>query len=163
MEKKIQGLIGFTEEMKQLNREVTNKLLSFNIIAADDEIAAKLFLVKGEEVYRIERVRSADGIPVLFETVYLPKRIFKDFKPDIMEQSLYNYIEKDLKMVINFSIQSIEAVSANNWVAENLRIPNETAVLHITLNTFLDNGHPFEYVKSFYRADQYRFIQHAFR
>ncbi|MDR4969479.1 MAG: UTRA domain-containing protein, partial [Acholeplasmataceae bacterium] len=120
-------------------------------------------LGSGEEVYRIERIRSADGVPVLYETLYLPKRIFKDLTESIVKNSLYNYIEKELKLSINFSIQSIEAVNANQTVSNYLGIALDYAVLHITLNTFLDNGHPFEYVSSYYRADQYRFIQHAFR
>ncbi len=163
MEKRIQGLLSFTEEMQLMNRKVTNKVASFTLMQASEEVAAKLFLNKNEEVYRIERIRSADGIPVLYETLFLPRRIFKDLTEQIIRESLYTYIEKELKMSINFSIQSIEAVNADETVSKYLGIPLNNAVLHITLNTFLDNGHPFEYVTSYYRADQYRFIQHAFR
>jgi len=163
MEKRIQGLLSFTEEMQLMNRKVTNKVASFQLMQASEEVAAKLFLNKNEEVYRVERVRSADGIPVLYETLYLPRRIFKDLTEQIIKESLYNYIEKTLKMSINFSIQSIEAVNADETVSNYLGLDYGSAVLHITLNTFLDNGHPFEYVTSYYRADQYRFIQHAFR
>ena len=163
IEKKIQGLLGFTEEMNRMNRRVSNKLISLNIIEANEEIAAKLFLNPNEEVYFVERVRYGDEIPVLFEQLYIPKQLFKTFDEDVMKTSFYNYVENELKLKINYCIQTIEAKLANERISELLETDKQSPVLYITLNTFLDNGRPFEYVKSYYRADQYRFIQHALR
>ncbi|MDF2698687.1 MAG: phnF [Haloplasmataceae bacterium] len=163
IEKKIQGLLGFSEEMRRMNRKVSNKIISIQSLLADDEVAAKLFLNNEEEVFLVERVRYGDKIPILFEKLYVPKRLFKDLNEKIMTGSFYNYIEEELKLKINYCIQTIEAKLANATVSELLEVPKQSPVLYITLNTYLDNGRPFEYVKSYYRADQYRFIQHAIR
>ncbi|QVK17342.1 GntR family transcriptional regulator [Mycoplasmatota bacterium] len=163
IDKKIQGLISFTEEMNQMNRKVTNKIISIDLIPADEEVSAKLFLNKDELVYLVERIRYGDDIPVLFEQLYVPYRLFKVINEDIMDGSFYQYIEEELHLKINYSIQTIEARLATNEIADYLGISKTAPVLHISLNSFLDNGRPFEYVKSYYRADQYRFIQHAVR
>lgn len=163
IEKRIQGLIGFTEEMRQMNRKVSNRLISFEIIKADQEICEKLFLKDGDEVYMIERIRYGDQIPVLFEKLYLPKTVFKDIDPSIMSTSFYEYVEKHLNYKISYCIQSVEAKSSDQRISDFLEIPRQSPVLYLTRNTFLDRGFPFEYVKSYYRADQYRFIQHAAR
>jgi GntR family transcriptional regulator len=163
IEKRIQGLHGFTEEMRLMNRKVSNRLISFDIIKADEDVREKLFLDEGEEVYLIERIRSGDGIPVLFEILYLPRKLFKNIEPKVMESSFYDYVEQELKIKISYCIQSVEAKSASQRVAELLDIQRQAPVLFMTRNTFLDRGFPFEYVRSYYRADQYRFIQHAAR
>lgn len=163
IEKKIQGVLSFTEEMRRMNKKVRNELLSFDVIPADLEISAKLLLNPEEEVYRIRRLRYADDFPVLFEELYCPKNIFKTLNEEIMQDSFYKYVEDDLGLKITSSIQNIEAKVATKEIAENLRVTINSPVLYITLNSFLDNGRPFEYVKSYYRADQYRFVQHAYR
>ena len=163
IEKKIQGLLGFTEEMRRMNRKFSNRLISFEVVKADDEVSEKLFLKKNEEVFLIERIRYGDGIPVLFEKLFIPKRHFKNIGPKVMESSFYDYVEHELNIKISYCIQTVEAKSANPRIAELLDIQRQAPVLYMTRNTFLDRGYPFEYVKSYYRADQYRFIQHAVR
>jgi GntR family transcriptional regulator len=163
IEKKIQGLLGFSEEMKLMNRKVSNRLISFNIIKASKEIGEKLFIDEGDEVYLIERIRYGDKIPVLFEKLYLPRKIFKTIDATIMNSSFYNFVEEELNYRISHCIQTVEAKSSDKAISEYLEIPKLSAVLYLTRNTFLDRGFPFEYVQSYYRADQYRFIQQADR
>lgn len=161
IEKSIHGVRGFTEEMESMNKKVSNKVISFESKIATEEIADKLFLNVGDEIIYIERVRSGDGEPVLFEQLHLPKALFKDLNKKIMTGSFYNYIENSLNMRISHTIQSIEAKLPDQKTASALNIEKNQPVLFIMRNTFLSNGRPFEYVKSYYRADSYRFVQHA--
>ncbi len=163
IEKKIHGLNSFTEQMKSMNRDVSTRVVNINIIPATSEIAAKLFVDEGEEVYFIERVRYGDDIPVLFEQLYTPKRLIKNIDKDLLDGSFYDFIENRLNLKIQHCIQTIESKLPYQKVATELGITKQSPVLYITLNTFLDNGRPFEYVKAYYRADQYRLIQHAVR
>jgi GntR family transcriptional regulator len=163
IEKKMQGLIGFTEEMRRMNKKVRSKIITFDSIKADDEVASKLFLETGEEIYFIERIRYGDDIPVLFEQLHIPKRIFKDIDQKIMESSFYGYIANTLNIKISHCVQTMEAKAASTRIAEMLEIQKGAPILYMTRNTFLDRGFPFEYVKAYYRADQYRFIQHSVR
>ncbi len=163
IEKKMQGLIGFTEEMRRMNKRVRSKIITFDTMKADDEIASKLFLKPGDDVYSIERVRYGDDIPVLFERLFIPVSLFKEMDQKIMESSFYDYIENHLNIKISHCIQTLEAKSSNPRVSEMLEIQKSSPVLFMTRNTFLDRGFPFEYVKAYYRADQYRFIQHSVR
>lgn len=163
IEKKIQGVLGFTEEMRRMNKEVRSEILSFKVIPAEIEIAAKLLLDPDNEVFQIRRLRYANDFPVLFEELYCPKDIFKDLNEEIMQGSFYEYVEENLGLKIASSIQNIEAKLVTKEMAQYLRMNMGSPILYITLNSFLDNGRPFEYVKSYYRADQYRFVQHAYR
>ncbi|CCV65427.1 Transcriptional regulator [Paracholeplasma brassicae] len=161
IEKNIHGVRSFTEEMAATNRKVSNQILTFEKMVAPIEIAEKLFLSKKDEVYHIERVRYGNDIPVLFEQLYIPTKLFKTIEEKDLKGSFYEYIEKELGYQISHCIQSIEAVTTSQVVSHALNVkPNDPALL-IVRNTFLSNGRPFEYVKSYYRADQYKFVQHA--
>lgn len=161
IEKSIHGVRSFTEEMESFGRKVSSKIINFSLIKADVEIAEKLFLEENEEVYHIERIRYADNMPVLFENLFIPYCLFKNITKDILKGSFYDYMEKELKLKISHSMQSIEAKAADSRVSQNLNIEKNAPVLFIIRNTFLNNGRPFEYVKSYYKADSYKFVQYA--
>lgn len=163
IEKNIHGVRSFTEEMAATNRKVSNKILVFETIEAPDDIAEKLFLNPKDEVIHIERVRYGNEIPVLFEQLYIPANLFKTIEKSNLEGSFYKYIEKELGMQISYCIQSIEAISSDSKVSIALEVNKHVPTLLILRNTFLSNGRPFEYVRSYYRADQYKFVQHAIK
>ena len=163
IEKNIHGVRSFTEEMAATNRKVSNKILTFERIEANVEIADKLFSNEKDEVIYIERVRYGNDIPVLFEQLYISAKLFKTIEKENLQGSFYQYIEKELDMQISYCIQSIEAISADSKVSLALEVNKNVPTLLIVRNTFLTNGRPFEYVKSYYRADQYKFVQHAIK
>lgn len=159
IEKNARGLHGFSEEMRRMNRDVKNEVISFNVISADEFISNKLFLNEGDELYKIERLRYVEEIPVLFEQLFVPKNLFKNINKSDLNKSFYNYVEEKLNFKINNCIRTIETLNSNKEVSNLLEIDEKSAVLFVTLNSFLDTGRPFEYVKSYYRADQYRFVE----
>lgn len=163
IEKNIHGVRSFTEEMAATGRKVSNKIISFEYIEASAKIADKLFLNEKDEVIHIERVRYGNDIPVLFEQLYIPAKLFKTITKENLSGSFYQYIEKELGMQISHCIQSIEAISADSKVSVALEVNKNVPTLLIVRNTFLTNGRPFEFVKSYYRADQYKFVQHAIK
>lgn len=163
IEKNIHGVRSFTEEMAATGRKVSNKILSFERVEATADIADKLFLNEGDEVIHVERVRYGNNIPVLFEQLYIPGNLFKTIAKENLQGSFYKYLENELGMQISYCIQSIEAISADSKVSVALEVNKNVPTLLIVRNTFLSNGRPFEYVKSFYRADQYKFVQHAIK
>lgn len=163
IEKNIHGVRSFTEEMAATGRKVSNKIISFEHIEASQEIADKLFLNEKDEVIFIERVRYGNDIPVLFEQLYIPAKLFKTITKENLTGSFYQYMEHELGMQISHCIQSIEAISADSKVSIALEVNKNVPTLLIVRNTFLSNGRPFEYVRSYYRADQYKFVQHAIK
>ncbi|HPX71584.1 MAG TPA: GntR family transcriptional regulator [Acholeplasmataceae bacterium] len=160
-EKKIHGVRSFTQEMSAIGKKVSSKILSFKKEEASKEIAEKLFLENKEEVFYIERVRYGDETPVLYEQLFIPANLFKTITEKDLKGSFYEYIEKKLGMDISYCFQSIEAVNADSKVSSILEVSKNSPKLLIVRNTFLSNGRPFEYVKSYYRADRYKFVQYA--
>ncbi|VEU82188.1 GntR family transcriptional regulator [Acholeplasma hippikon] len=163
IEKNIHGVRSFTQEMAAMNRKVSSKILKFEKVASPEKVAEKLFLAKKEEVFLIERVRYGDDTPVLFEQLYIPVKLFKSITEEDLKSSFYHYVETKMNLQISHCIQSIEAIEIPKELTEYLMVKEHTPTLLIERNTFLTNGRPFEYVKSYYRGDQYKFVQHAIK
>ncbi|MEH7883467.1 GntR family transcriptional regulator [Bacillus sp. JJ1609] len=158
VEQRLQGLTSFTEDMRERGFTPGSKLISFEIIPAGREIADRLKLNENTPVYEIKRVRLADNVPMALETTYLPANLVKGLTEDIINQSLYQYIEEKLNLVIHEATQQIEASNAKDQELRLLEIEKGSPVLLILRTSTLKDGTPFEFVKSAYRADRYKFV-----
>ena len=162
-EKSIHGLTSFSEDMIQKGFTPSSHLIQKKEIKATERIAAKLQIKPGDQVIELMRVRLADEEPMALEIVYLPTSIIKDVPENIGSISLYDYIEQDLGLLIDYSIQEIEAINLDDEVSQHLKVETGDPCLLICLQSYLKSGQIFEYVESYYRADRYKFIQPAYR
>lgn len=163
VEQTLHGVTSFSEEMKARGLTPSNQPVSFQIIPSDEKVAHQLHLSQYDPVYKIERIRLADGIPMAFETTFLPANLMKSLTEEIMNHSLYEYVEMQLGLGIDDAFQTIESASATQKEAKHLQIKEKEPVLVINRRTFTRQGKPFEYVKTVYRADRYKFSIHIKR
>lgn len=153
----LQGLTSFTEDMRERGFIPGNRMLSFQVIEATEYIAAKLGITAGDQIYEIERIRLADDEPMALETTWLPCELITGLTEEVIDNSLYNYIENKLGFSIGTASQVIESSIVNEREMGLLSLPKGAPILLIERMTFLADGRPFEFVKSRYRADRYRF------
>jgi GntR family transcriptional regulator len=158
VEQRLHGLTSFTEDMLERGMKPSSKLLSFEVIPAGLETASHLKLKKNTPVYEIKRVRLADDVPMALETTYVPANLVKGLTEEIIHQSLYSYIEEKLNLVISEAFQQIEASIAKESEIKHLQIEKGSPILLILRTSYLHDGTPFEFVKSAYRADRYKFV-----
>ncbi|MCE9654094.1 GntR family transcriptional regulator [Clostridium celatum] len=148
-------LTGFTGNFAE--KKVTSKVIEFNIINTTSEIANKLKISNDEFVYYICRVRYANDEPYVIEYTYMPINVITGLKKDVLEKSIYNYIEETLNLKIKSAHRTIRAVSANEEERKYLEIEKYSPLLEVEQIAFLDNGIPFEYSKSHHRNDKFEF------
>ncbi|WP_108671609.1 phosphonate metabolism transcriptional regulator PhnF [Peribacillus acanthi] len=157
LEQVLLGLTSFSEEM--LKRGMTPKsiLINFEKITANPLVASQLAIHTNEEVFRIERIRLADDVPMAFETAYLPAHLFGEMTKEDAYGSLYDYLQTQKGLKIQEAKQDIEALLADTRLAEFLQIKVGAPILQITRTAYLQTGTPFEYVRTAFRGDRYRF------
>ena len=61
----------FTEQMKAIGRVPKTTILEFTEVEADKNIAVEMNARLGERLYKIKRLRIADGVPLMIECTYL--------------------------------------------------------------------------------------------
>lgn len=152
---------GFTESNK--NKKVESKILKFEVIHPSEEIATKLKMTCDDFVYYIVRVRYADDEALVIEYTYMPIGVIPGIKNDVLQKSIYGYIENDLKLKIKSAHKTIRAILPDKLEMENLAIDAGVPVLEVEQIGFLDNGQPFEYSISHHRGDKIEFKSISFK
>lgn len=146
---------GFTEAHK--NMKVYSKVIKFEVINPTAEIATKLKITCDDFVYYIMRVRYADDEPCVIEYTYMPIGLIPGIKNDVLLNSVYKHIEKELKLKIKSAHRVIRAILPNELEQEWLKIESNFPLLEVEQVGFLDNGQPFEYAKAHHRSDKIEF------
>ena len=146
---------GFSETNK--DKKVSSKIVKFEVIHPTEEIATKLKITCDDFVYHVIRARYADEEPYVIDYTYMPIGLIPGIKNDILLNSIYNYIEKDLKLKIKSAHRIIRAILPNELEQEWLKIESNFPILEVEQVGFLDNGQPFEYSKAHHRSDKIDF------
>lgn len=146
---------GFSETNK--DKKVSSKIIRFEVVHPTKEIATKLKIDLDDFVYYIIRTRYADNEPYVVEYTYMPISLITGIKTDILLNSIYSYIEKELNFKIKSSHRIIRAILPTELEQEWLEISNDFPILEVEQVGFLDNGQPFEYSKSHHRSDKIEF------
>ena len=138
-------------------RDVGTQVLKFDIVHPEKEVAAKLQITEDDFIYDIIRVRSLDGEPIVVEYTQMPIQRIPGLKRHVLENSIYSFIEGDLKLKIQSAHRTVRAVMPTEEEKKELDIKGVLPLLEVTQVAFLDDGRPFEFSIARHRADRNAF------
>ena len=151
-------LSGFVEDMVALGRTPTARLLDQRLMEASKEVAQRLGVAPGTNVYRIERVRFADGVALSFDETYLPAEIGeKVVSNDLEAEPIFTLLEGKYSIPLIEAEYVLEAVTAEEHVAHALGVPTGSAIFLIERTSFSEGHRPVDYEKLHYRGDLVKF------
>jgi GntR family transcriptional regulator len=155
LEQSLSRLISFTDLMKARGKQSTSVVLTRGLFLPTPDESLALGIPQHEQVARVERLRSADGVPMAIERSSLPVDILPD--PDRVETSLYAVL-RDRDAAPARAIQRITALNLGPDEARLLNLAVGTAVLRIDRTAYLPTGRPIEFTRGIYRSDMYDFV-----
>lgn len=152
-------LSGFSEEMARLGSTVVSTVLRQERTTPPKRIAEQLGLAPHEQVITIVRLRQVDQTPLLLETSHLPVRLCPGLeRVDLAERSLYTWLATACQLIGNRATQTVEATSANDYEQQLFQLLPGTAMLLVEGVTYDQQERPFEYFKTIYRGDRFKFV-----
>lgn len=152
------GLSGFVEDMEALGRRATARLLDKRPVPATEDVARQLGVARGAMVYRIERVRLADGVALSFDETYLPLDIGeKVASNDLEAEPIFDLLELRYDLPLIEAEYQLEAVIADERVALALGIAAGSPIFLIERTSYTEGQRPVDYEKLYYRGDLIRF------
>lgn len=157
VEKSHDKLFSLTENIKGIEDNVITKVIGINIIQADELIATRLQLETGDNLFYIERIKSSNSKPLVYERLYLPVNMYHSVEPSIFEDSFYDYVSNVLCWKISNSFEAIEARALTKKVADLMHVKEGEPSLYVSKVAYLDNGRAFEYSRAYYNAEHFRF------
>src|SRR5512134_3834591 len=117
---------GITEMITSAGLTSGTSHLAIQSESADQEQAEQLRVALGTPLVTVERVRTADGRPVVYSLDTLPESLLQraEFDPELLlTQSIYNILQSSLGRVIEYGIARLLPVTAPEHVAEKLELP----------------------------------------
>lgn len=148
---------------KLSNDKVTSKILDFRLIFADENQAASLNMKPNAPLYSIWRLRFIKNVPYVLEKTYMNPSVTPGITEDILNHSIYNYIEKELNLRIGAAKKTMRACISNETDQKYLKLKEYEPVLEVEQIAYLDNGVPFEYSFSRHRYDKFEFTTYSLR
>jgi GntR family transcriptional regulator len=155
VEKQFAKLSSFSEDMTMRGRTVRSEWLLRADGAVTPDESLMLGLSPGSSVYRFNRIRFADDMPMAIEHSAIPG--FGLSSAEVVDTSLYAALETAGNRPIR-ALQRLRAVLFTAEQAALLGIEAGAPGLFIERRGFLDDGRAIEATRSWYRGDAYDFV-----
>ncbi|ASK64337.1 GntR family transcriptional regulator [Virgibacillus phasianinus] len=148
-------LYSFTEEMKQIGKKPTTNVMSFKEMAVDERLADKMNLSPSEEVFQVVRLRLADDEPLMYETSYLPKKVFPHLTGhDLKHKPMYDVFYEGYHVNVTKAVERFSATMIRKEEAGHLQMLPEQPAMLIKRHAY-HNEQVIEYTISVSRGDKF--------
>ena len=152
---------GITEMIESAGLTSGTSHLAIQSEVADQEAAEQLRVAVGTPLLTVERVRTADGRPVVYSLDTLPASVLQqaEFDPQLLlTQSMYTILQTSLGQVIDYGIARLMPVIAPAFVAEKLSLPPNALALYVVQTDYSPNDEPLVYSREYHLPDAFDFI-----
>jgi len=155
IEKDFAQLSSFSEDIINSNGIATSRVLLSEVSGASAQEAFQLGLPEGEDVWRLNRLRLANDIPLAVEFSIVPATALAGSRS--FEGSLYEALARQNNRPTR-ALQRLRAGTFGKDISALLEQPGAVVGLHIQRRGFLPSGIQVEFTNSYYRGDAYEFF-----
>jgi GntR family transcriptional regulator len=148
-------LTSFTEDMRSRGLAASSKVIERGAFLPTPEEAMMLDMALSETVFRLSRLRLADGAPMAIERAAVPMRCLGS--PERVGPSLYAALDASGHRPVR-AVQRLRAVVVGPAEAALLGIPEGAPALDIQRVAYVADGRRVEFTRSTYRSDTYDFV-----
>ena len=155
VEQPLSRLTSFTEDMRLRGLAASSRVIERGAFLPTPEESMMLDISLSETVFRLARLRLADGAPMAIERAAAPMRFLGRAEP--VGDSLHAALESSGFRPVR-AIQRLRAVVIGVAEAALLEIPEGSPALDIHRIAYVADGRRVEFTRSTYRSDTYDFV-----
>ena len=129
-------------------------------LRAPADIARALGLRTGDAVLQVRRVLAFQGVPTIFEDLWLPAAPFKGLTADRLDNyhgPMYALFETEFGVRMVRAEEKIRALSATAPATEMLNVPAGAPLLSVERIAYTYNDLPIELRRGLYRTDTHHY------
>jgi GntR family transcriptional regulator len=156
----VRSLVSFTEKARAAGKSPSTTVLAFDRVPfAEVEIDTRtaLGLADADDVWRLERLRLADGVPVILERRAIVYRACPGLTRKEVSGSLYAAWTGRHKLDIGGATTVIRAIALDRGDAVHLQVAARSPALEVVSTGFLVDGRALWRERTLYRGDRYEF------
>lgn len=155
VEQPLSRLTSFTEDMVSRGLQTHSNWLERGLFHPSPEERMRLGIAVGMMVARLDRLRTANDMPLAIERASVSAEFVPD--PAAVSGSLYAVLEQNGAKPIR-AIQRISACNVGGAEAALLEVAPGAAGLSIERIAYLASGRVVEFTRSLFRGDAYDFV-----
>jgi GntR family transcriptional regulator len=152
---------GITEMIQAASMIPGTAHLAVRHETADGEVAAQLLCDPGTPIVIVERVRTADGRPVVYSLDMFLETLLGAADFDLRRlnnESLYQVLQNQLGYAIDYGIAWVRPALATAAVAEKLELLPDALLLCITQTDYVAANQPVVFSREYHLPDAFDFM-----
>lgn len=156
----LRALVSFTDKAIAAGKRPSTEVLQFETVSAADvldDVPTLLHVTPEASLYYLERLRLADGLPVILEKRYVVAEFCPGLSADDVSGSLYSLWVKRYELPVEAADESIRAVNTRGADARLLKLRDGAAGMLIQSVGYLTGNRPLWSERTLYRGDCYEF------
>lgn len=159
--KKFSGVMesySFSEELKNGSSRLTTRVIFAEEIFESKETLQYLKLKESSELFRIQRLRLLNDVPVALQTSYIPKFFCPDLlKYDLSTNSMFDLLKENFNIGFSSFTESLSCVKADQYESGLLKVKKGSPLFFLTRKTYTKNDEIIEVARSFMPGDRCEF------
>lgn len=155
IERNLWQFCSFGEAMRAGGYELCTRLIAFERLEAPKRIAESLEVALGTPLWRIERLRIVDRLPLALETAWVPADLAPTLDQfDLELNSLYSTLEAHFGIRLMRAYEDLSTAKSQPKDAGLLLVPEGMDMLVLEGTAFDDKDRPVEYSRALTRGDR---------
>ncbi|MFD1394155.1 GntR family transcriptional regulator [Lacticaseibacillus jixianensis] len=134
--------------------DIQQRILHFEVRYARDTETEPLNMKGNELIYDIQLLRLLDEEPIELRDTLMPFDLVPGLKHDMMNESVYTYIQDTLGKHIGSAVRSFRVAKANEESQRFLQLDPEALTIMMKQIVSFPDGTPFELTHSYYPNDK---------
>ena len=152
-------LTSFTDEMRRHGLLPSSQILESGSVAAAGDAVVMLRVSPGHPLFRLRRLRLADGEPMGLQTAYVPMELVPGIDAvAFTAASLYDVLRDRYSLSPASARETHVAVALGDEDASWLQVAPGSPAMAAHRVAYLADGRPLEYVESMMRGDRYKVV-----
>ncbi|WP_175989068.1 GntR family transcriptional regulator [Bacillus sp. Marseille-Q1617] len=152
----IEQLNSVSNMIKQAGMEPGTIFLSSTTQEATEDDVKRFQSEEEENIILVERVRTANGEPVVYCVDKIPERVLtRNFTHE--DNSIFSVLENRENRRITHAVAQIEPMGYHDKISPILNCEPETALLVLKQMHFDENDEPILYSVNYFRSDKFSF------
>ncbi|WP_165367473.1 GntR family transcriptional regulator [Phytoactinopolyspora endophytica] len=154
----------FSEDMQNRGMTPGSRRYRARTRPSPRNVAARLGIEPGEHVHSIERVRTADGVPMALESTNLSAERFPSLLAEMgKDDSLYEVLARVFDVRLESAEQTVSIARLSPGQASRLEVPDYDPAFAVERVAVDNMGKVVEFGRSLYRGDRYAIQMHVSR
>jgi len=150
-------IYSFDDDMRRMGKNPETEVLDFLGITTDEKLAKLFGVAIGEPLYRVFRLRAADGEPMLLETNYLLASRFSDLSGEMVKgQSLYNLLMNKYNLKLTLAEETFAPVLLR-YMEAKLLCTTSNALGMLVERISYEGNNVVEFSKSVSPGDKFKY------